>query len=154
MEQKMPEDMPFKKEDYHHTGIIVKDMDKTIDYLESIGIGPFRITEDKRWVDVPFKGELHGKPAEWTVKISSAKVGESELELLQPSGGVSILQEFLDTTGEGVHHIAYLVDDVRGELDKLVKKGVKVLTSANLDAKGFAYVETSPGGIVIEIRKR
>lgn len=154
MESLTPENTPFKSENYHHTGIIVRDMDKTIEYLESIGIGPFGIGDGRKWVDIPFKGELHGKPAEWSVKISTARVGSVELELLQPSGGSSALQEFLDEVGEGVHHIAYLVDDVRGELDKLVKRGVEVLTSANLDATGFAYVKTDPAGMVIEIRAR
>jgi methylmalonyl-CoA/ethylmalonyl-CoA epimerase len=154
MEQKLPADMPFKSEDFHHVGVIVRDMDKTIEYLESIGIGPFGMMDGNKWVDIPFKGELHGKPAEWKVKISTAKVGPTEIELLQPSGGQSALQEFLDDVGEGVHHIAYLVDDVRGEMDKMVKKGMEILTSANLDARGFAYARTGAGGIVIEIRKR
>jgi len=154
MEQKIPADSPFTPANYHHTGIIVRDMDKAIEYLESIGIGPFGMGDGQKWVDISFKGELHGRPAEWSVKISNTKVGNGELELLQPSGGESVLQEFLDDSGEGVHHIAYLVDDVRGELDKLVKQGIKVLTSANLDTQGFAYIETSVGGIVIEIRFR
>jgi len=119
MEQKIPEDTPFKPENYHHVGV----------------------------------GELHGKPAEWKVKISNAKVGNSELELLEPSGGESLLQEFLDTQGEGLHHIGYLVDDVRGEIEKLTKRGVKVLTSANLDERGFAYLDTGvAGGIITELR--
>ncbi len=145
---------PFKAKDFHHTGIIVSDMDKTVQYLESLGIGPFGMPGGQKWIDIPFKGELHGKPAEWSVKISNAKVGEHEIELLQPSGGTSVLQEFLDERGEGVHHIAYLVDDVKGELQRLVNQGVEVLTSANLDARGFAYIRTSAGGMVIEIRSR
>jgi methylmalonyl-CoA/ethylmalonyl-CoA epimerase len=154
MEQKLPADMPFKSEDFHHVGVIVRDMDKTIEYLESIRIGPFGMMDGQKWVDISFKGELHGKPAEWKVKISTAKVGTTEIELLQPSGGQSALQEFLDDVGEGVHHIAYLVDDVRGEMDKMVKRGMEILTSANLDARGFAYARTGAGGIVVEIRKR
>ena len=154
MVQITPENTPFKSEDFHHTGVIVKDMDKTIEYLESIGIGPFGMMGDQKWIDISFKGELHGKPAEWSVKISNAKVGTSELELLQPSGGPSALQEFLDDNGEGVHHIAYLVDDVPGEIDKMVKQGLELLTSANLDSRGFAYFKTGTGGIVIEIRSK
>ena len=153
----MPQNMPdsaFDSDNFHHTGIIVRDMENTIEYLESIGIGPFGLMGDRKWVDITFKGELHGKPAEWSVKISSAKVGATELELLQPSGGESALQEFLDEHGEGVHHIAYLVDDVRGEIDKLVKQGVELLTCANLDNRGFAYFKTGTGSIVIEIRQR
>ena len=130
----------------------MKDMEKTIKYLESIGIGPFGVMNDRKWVEVSFQGELHGNPAEWKVKISSAKVGGTEIELLEPSGGASALQEFLGEVGEGVHHIAYLVDDVRGEMEKLLTQGAELLTCANLDARGFAYFKTDPGGIVIEIR--
>ena len=129
-------------------------MDKTIEYLESIGIGPFEMDGGQKWIDIPFQGELHGKPAEWSVKISNAKVGDHEIELLQPSGGPSVLQEFLDDFGEGVHHVAYLSDDVKGDLAKCVEKGAEVLTSANLDTGGFAYIRTQPAGMVIEIRAR
>ena len=153
MSQSIPDSI-FKSEDFHHVGVIVKDMDKTIACLESIGIGPFGLMGDQKWVDIPFKGELHGKPAEWKVKISSAKVGNTEIELLQPSGGESALQEFLDEHGEGVHHIAYLSDDVRGDMDKMLAQGAELLTCANLDTRGFAYFKTGEGGVVIEIRFR
>lgn len=145
---------PFRAESFHHTGVIVRDIDATIAHLESLGIGPFEMRGGQKWIDIPFRGELHGRPAEWSVKISVATVGEHEIELLEPSGGASVLQEFLDAQGEGVHHIAYLVDDVKGELRKLVDRGVEVLTSANLDTRGFAYVRTGAGGMVIEIRCR
>ena len=149
----MPEPV-FKKEDFHHTGVIVRDMDKAIAHLESLGIGPFGMPGGRRWIDIPFKGELHGKAAEWSVKISNAPVGPHEIELLQPSGGPSALQEFLDESGEGIHHVAYLSDDVKGDVSRLVAQGVEVLTSANLDTGGFAYVRTQPTGMVIEIRAR
>jgi methylmalonyl-CoA/ethylmalonyl-CoA epimerase len=145
---------PFKAKDFHHTGVVVRDIENTIAHLETLGIGPFGMRGGQKWIDVPFKGELHGRPAEWSVRISNTRVGEHELELLQPSGGASALQEFLDEHGEGVHHFAYLVDDVRGEMRRLVEQGVEVLTSANLDARGFAYVKTSTGGMVVEIRAR
>ena len=145
---------PFKPEDFHHTGVIVRDIDESIEYLESIGIGPFEMRGGRKWIDIPFKGELHGQPAEWSVKISNADVGPHQIELLQPSGGPSALQEFLDEAGEGVHHVAYLCDDVKGELEKLVRQGVEVLTSANLESGGFAYIKTQPAGMVIELRIR
>jgi len=154
MSQSIPDSI-FKSEDFHHVGVIVKDMDKTIASLESIGIGPFgMMNSDQQWFNVPFKGELHGKPAEWTVKISSTKVGDTEIELLQPSGGESALQEFLDEHGEGVHHVAYLSDDVRGDTEKLIAQGAELLTCANLDTRGFSYLRTKEGGIVVEIRFR
>ena len=145
---------PFDTESFHHTGIVVRDIEKAIDHLESLGMGPFRMRDGRRWVDVVFRGDLHGQPAEWSVKISNAQVGDHEIELLQPCGGASVLQEFLDEHGEGVHHIAYLVDDVRGSMERLAGHGLEVLTSANLDTRGFAYLRTGQAGVVVEIRFR
>lgn len=155
MGYKKLENSPFKPENYHHVGVIVRDMEKTIEYLSSIGIGPFGIPDGPLYFEVPFKGELHGKPAEWKVKISNAKIGDAELELLEPSGGESALQEFLDNHGEGLHHICYLVDDVPAEIDRLVKHGVELITAASGAKGGFAYFDTGVvGGIVTEIRSR
>ena len=80
-----------------------------------------------------------------------AKIGNLELELLQPSGGMSVLQEFIDSGLEGVHHIAYIVDDVDAETAKMVSKGAKVIMSGKAARGGFTYVETDDG-IVIEFR--
>jgi methylmalonyl-CoA/ethylmalonyl-CoA epimerase len=154
MAQISPENSPFNNQHYHHVGVIVKDMDRTIDYLTSLGIGPFGMPGGLKSVEVSFKGELRGKPAAWKVKISNARLGNGELELLQPSGGRSLLQEFLDEHGEGLHHIGYLTDNLAKDIKTLAKQGVKVLTSAVADKGGFAYFDTGVnGGIVTELRQ-
>jgi methylmalonyl-CoA/ethylmalonyl-CoA epimerase len=154
MAQKIPGDSPFSNKHYHHVGVIVKDMDKTIDYLSSAGIGPFVMPGGKKWIEVSFNGELRGKPAAWKVKISNAKLGNGELELLQPSGGPSLLQEFLDNHGEGLHHIGYITDNLERDIKALAKQGVKVLTSASAEGGGFAYFDTGVnGGIITELRQ-
>jgi methylmalonyl-CoA/ethylmalonyl-CoA epimerase len=154
MAQKIPGDSPFNNKNYHHVGVIVKDMDKTIDYLSSVGIAPFVMPGGKKWIEVSFNGELHGKPAAWKVKISNAKLGNGELELLQPSGGPSLLQEFLDNHGEGLHHIGYITDNLERDIKALAKQGVKVLTSASAEGGGFAYFDTGVnGGIITELRQ-
>jgi methylmalonyl-CoA/ethylmalonyl-CoA epimerase len=154
MAQKLLLNSPFKNKHYHHVGVIVKDMDKTIDYLTSLGIGLFHMPGGQKWVEVPFKGELRGQPAAWKVKISNARLGNSELELLQPSGGASLLQEFLDEHGEGLHHIGYITDNLERDVKILTEQGVKVLTSATTEKGGFAYFDSSiHGGIVTELRQ-
>ena len=145
---------PFDNKHYHHVGVIVKDIDETIGFLTSLGIGPFGMPDGQKWVEVSFNGELRGKPAVWKVKISNAQLGKGELELLQPSGGPSLLQEFLDEHGEGLHHIGYLTENLVKDIKTLAKQGVKVLTSANSDKGGFAYFDTGiHGGIVTELRQ-
>ena len=86
----------------HHVGLVVKDIDKTIDYLESIGIGPFKVDNGERKFTIQFKGELHGKPAEWETTISNAQLGDVQLELLEPPE-VHKLSRSPDY-GEGLHH--------------------------------------------------
>ena len=154
MQRKLPENSPFDNKYYHHVGVIVTDIDKTIDYLTSLGIGPFGMPGGQKWVEVPFKGELRGKPAAWKVKISNARLGNGELELLQPSGGASLLQEFLDEHGEGLHHLGYTTDNLDRDIKILAKQGVKVLTSAVADKGGFAYFDTGiHGGVITELRQ-
>jgi methylmalonyl-CoA/ethylmalonyl-CoA epimerase len=154
MAQKIPGNSPFNNKRYHHIGVVVRDMEKTIEYLSSIGIGPFGMSGGQKWAEVSFRGELHGQPAAWKVKISNARLGTGELELLQPSGGKSLLQEFLDAHGEGLHHIGYLTDNLAKDIKTLAAQGVKVLTSASADKGGFAYFDTGgAGGIVTELRQ-
>ncbi len=138
----------------HHVGVVVRDIDKAISYFESLGIGPFQIQEGVRTITIPFKGELHGKPAEWKTKISNANLGGVELELLEPVEGEQALKESLDTTGEGLHHIGFLAKDVDTEMSKWTQKGLKVWTSSQRDNKTvFCYFKPPEiGRVAVELR--
>ena len=142
-----------------HVGVVVKDIKKAINYLESLGIGPFiapGVTPGKPPVfTVPFKGELHGKPAEWKTTISFARMGDVELEILEPTEGPQALKESLDKTGEGLHHLGFLTEDLDAEIANFKKAGVGIWTIARQEGGGgFLYSDPTPiGGIVIEFRK-
>jgi catechol 2,3-dioxygenase-like lactoylglutathione lyase family enzyme len=147
MEKNRAEESPFSK--FTHVGVVVRDMDKAIEHLSSLGIGPFE----------PFRHSLplterifRGKPTDATVKISIAKIGQVALELIQPVEGQSAHKEFLDRKGEGIQHIAFVVDDLDKEIAKLAKRGVNVLWSGRWQGGGFAYLETDAiGGIIVEL---
>ena len=104
---------------------------------------------------VPFKGELHGKPAAWKTTISFAKMGDVELEILEPTEGNQALKESLDATGEGLHHIGFLTDDLDAEIANFKKNKVGIWTIARqAGGGGFLYSDPTPlGGIAIEFRK-
>ncbi len=142
-----------------HVGVVVKDIKKAIKYFEALGIGPFTAPGVKPGqppiFSIPFKGELHGKPAEWTTTISFAKMGDVELELLEPTKGKQALKESLDKTGEGLHHIGFLTDDLDAEIANFKKNGVGIWTLAReAGGGGFLYSDPTPlGGIAIEFRK-
>ena len=138
----------------HHVGVVVSDIEKSIAYLESMGAGPFRARDGSRCATVSFKGELHGKPAEWKTKISNGALGDVLLELLQPVEGDQALKESLDATGEGLHHLGFIVEDIDAAIERGVKDGLRVWTSSRQANKpSFAYF--LPDGVVkiaVEIR--
>jgi len=139
----------------HHVGVVVKDIEKAIVHLEALGFGPFQFDDEHKTFTIPFKGELHGQPAEWKTTISNAKMGPVELELLEPTEGPQALRETLNAQGEGLHHIGWLSSDVKGEIERATAKGAKVWTSSFPEGEiGFCYFEgTDFGNIAIELRE-
>ena len=67
-------------------------------------------------------------PAE-AVNVAFFPAGESRLELLQPLGAEGPVQKFLTNRGEGVHHICFEVDDIRGLLAQLAAAGVELVNA-------------------------
>ena len=138
----------------HHVGVVVKDIKKAIAYLESLGIGPFGEPGRPAIFTIPFKGELHGKPAEWKTTISIARMGDVELEILEPTEGAQALKESLDKTGEGLHHIGFITDNLDSEIANFKKNGVGIWTKGRAAGGPFIYSDPSPiGGIAIEFRE-
>ena len=139
----------------HHVGVVVRDLDKAIAHLEALGFGPFKISDELKTVTVSFKGELHGKPAEWKTKVSNGKMGDVELELLEPYEGAQALRESLDATGEGLHHIGWMTTTLLEDVEKQKALGAKIWTSSiRPDAPSFVYFEpTEIGNIAIELRE-
>ena len=143
----MTEKSPFSKID--HVGVIVNDVNKVVEYYQSLGIGPFErlnlnVVEMKVW----------GKPAEDVkLKVRVAQMGQVQFELIQPIAGESPQMEFLQTKGEGISHLGFFVDDIDKEVAKLVEKGFKITFSAKfLPSGGAAYFETDKiGGITLEL---
>jgi methylmalonyl-CoA/ethylmalonyl-CoA epimerase len=136
----------------HHVGIVVKDINKAIAYFESMGIGPFSGPGGQKTFTVSFKGKLHGKPAEWKTTIANAKFGDVELEMLEPTEGPQALRESLDKTGEGLHHIGFISEDLESEKANFKKNGIGVWTEGGAGAE-FFYSDPSPvGGLAIEFR--
>ncbi len=145
---------PYSEYKLHHIGLVVNNIDKAIIYLESIGIGPFQGINNMKMFTESFKGELNGQPAEWKTSLSFARLGDVELELLEPSEGPQALRESLDATGEGLHHIGFLTDDIDAVIEKGKNAGLEIWTIARSTVKpSFLYFKpTSIGGLAIEFR--
>ena len=148
METNKPES-PFSK--LTQVGIVVSDMDKAIERLTSLGIGPF---EPK--ILPPDRTEWYrGKLMDANMKLMGAMMGDVELELIQPVSGESPHKEFLDSKGEGIQHIAFAVSDVEKEVEKFTKLGVTVLLRAIFPGRGgVAYLDLGVGGLIVELVER
>lgn len=67
--------------------------------------------------------------AEQKVRVAMLQVGESKIELLEPTAQDSPIAKFLEKNGTGIHHIAYEVDDIEAAIAKLTGDGVRMIDS-------------------------
>ena len=133
--------------------LIVKDLRRTMQrYWELFGIGPWSI----RTYRPPDCTDTYvrGKPAPYTIRLASARIGDVEWELVQPLTGQSPYQEFLDTHGEGLHHVKFAVGDFDDTVAALALEGIGILNEGNYLGKRFIYFDTCKDlGAPIEIVK-
>ena len=142
---------------FHGVGVIVRDIDKAIEYYKSLGIATVEseVTEIKLDKHAYPDLKIYGKPpdSEIIVKIVALRVGSIVFELVQPVKGKTVHSEFLESKGEGVQFITFIVDDFDKEVAGLVDNGIPVLLSGKAPTgEGFAHFDTSKmGGVVLEL---
>ena len=139
---------------FHHMAVVVWDMDKAVEYYQSLGIATFK--PEFMLDSSTYRGyEVYGKTPDTIdkTKMMFVQIGSFQIELVQPVEGEPIYKEFLNSQGEGVHHIAFTVDDLEGETAKLVDKGIPVITRAKFpNGAGFAYFDIrKTGNVIIEL---
>ena len=89
------------------------------------------------------------------VKVGFFKVGDVRLELLEPTDPSSSVAGFLDKRGEGLHHVAYTVDDIDQRLAELKAGGVRLIDEsprpgAHHTQIAFVHPKSS-GGVLTEL---
>ncbi|WP_457617122.1 methylmalonyl-CoA epimerase [Lutibacter sp.] len=89
------------------------------------------------------------------VKTSFFEVGPNKIELLEGTSAQSPISKFIAKKGEGIHHIAFLVDDIYAEIERLKKEGFTVLNETpkkGADNKKVAFLHPkSTNGVLIEL---
>ena len=140
---------PFTK--VMQIGIVVRDMDKTVERLNSMGLGPF-----EEWALPPDRKEwFRDKRMYADFRICKAMIGDIEIELVQPLKGDSPHKEFLKEKGEGIQHIGCAVKDIQNKVDQLTEKGAEVLLRAKFPGGGgVAYCDLGVGDIIFELIER
>lgn len=124
----------------NHVGIAVKNLENSIPfYRDQLGM-TFEGTEEV---------------AEQRVRVAFLQVGESRIELLEPTSPDSPVAKFLEKNGEGIHHLAYEVEDIEQALKDLDAQGVRLVdkeprNGAHGSRIAFIHPKAS-GGVLTEI---
>lgn len=127
-------------EKINHIGIAVKNLESSIPlYRDQLGMN-FEGTEEV---------------IEQKVRVAFLKIGESRIELLEPTSPDSPVAKFLEKNGEGIHHLAYEVEDIDAALADLKQKGVRLIdekprSGAHGSLIAFLHPKAT-GGVLTEI---
>lgn len=123
-----------------HIGIAVRDL-KTAGnlYEQLLNIPIYKIEE------VPGEG----------VKTAFLQTGPNKIELLEALSADSPIAKFIDKKGEGIHHIAFEVEDIKAEMERLKAQGFVLLSDEpkpGADNKLVCFVHPkSAGGVLVEL---
>ena len=95
-----------------HIGIAVNSLEESIPYYEKVlGLECYSVEE----------------VSEQKVKTAFFKVGQTKIELLEPTSDDSPIAKFIAKKGPGVHHVAFAVNNLEKQLEKVEKRGVQLI---------------------------
>jgi methylmalonyl-CoA epimerase len=122
-----------------HLGIAVKSLAEAKQFYERLGLTvmPEEVVEAEK------------------VRVAMVPVGESRIELLEPTVPESTIAKFLEKRGPGLHHVALHVTDLEGAVARLKAAGTKLINDdIKIGAGGHRYVFVHPssaGGVLLEL---
>jgi methylmalonyl-CoA/ethylmalonyl-CoA epimerase len=124
---------------FDHVGIAVRSIAEALAIYQKLGDFEVKLTE------VPGQ----------RVKVALLKAGETSVELLEPTSDESSLAKFIQERGEGLHHVAFAVEDIDRSMDELKAKGFRFIYEKPADGKfgsrvNFIHPKTA-GGVLVEL---
>jgi methylmalonyl-CoA/ethylmalonyl-CoA epimerase len=121
--------------------VVVKDLDESLKkYWEEYGIGPWDIhTFNPSTVSDMI---MRNKRVDYAMRLALADVGGVQWELIEPLDDKSIYAEFLKEHGEGLHHVAFAVDNYDEAMAFFKGKGIGVLQGGTWHGLTYTYLES------------
>ena len=93
-----------------------------------------------------------GSPSDAKAKLAFFSMDNIQIELIQPLGGKSTWQDYLDTYGEGIHHIAFEVKDIDGIEKRFELQGNPTVQRGGWDGGAYSYIDASKDlGCMLEL---
>jgi methylmalonyl-CoA/ethylmalonyl-CoA epimerase len=130
----------MKPSHIEHIGIAVADLKNSITFYEKVfGLKCYNIEEVE----------------DQKVKTAFFMIGQTKIELLEPTDQEGPIRKFIEKRGEGIHHIAFAVDNITEQLKHAEKEGVKlidVIPRNGAEGLDIAFLHPkSASGVLIEI---
>ena len=125
-----------------HLGVAVRSIDETLAVYRALGLSE------------------SGREEVASQKVITAflPVGESNIELLQPTSADSPVGKFLQKRGEGIHHVCFAVENLEAALEDLSRKGFRLIHTAPVPGAGgkrVAFLHPEAGrGVLIELAEK
>jgi LAO/AO transport system kinase len=122
-----------------HLGIAVRSLDQALKFYEG---------------QLGLSVSVRETVAQEKVNVAMLPLGEPRIELLEPAGPDSVIAKFLETRGEGLHHVAVRVPDLQATLERLHSAGARILNEPRPGAGGHLYTFVHPsstGGVLLEL---
>ncbi len=125
--------------------------------IDHLGIATKKINEAlKFWEEALGLENVHTETVqEQKVKVAMLPIGESRIELLEPTADDSPISKFLEKRGGGLHHIAVEVENINSALERLKDHGIRLIDeSPRVGAEGclVAFVHpASANGVLLEL---
>jgi len=135
----------------YHVGIVVADLQTAGgDFEQRYGRAQERIFD----LDVE-DALVQGRRRSFSARYGFIALGNTDIELIQPLTGDSPYTQFLAEHGEGIHHLAFVVDSIDAHLEHLQRESpdLSIMLDATImgGASRFVYVEGTAHGAVLEL---
>jgi methylmalonyl-CoA/ethylmalonyl-CoA epimerase len=105
---------------------------KPVKAINHIGIAVRSIDAQREFYESTLGAVFEGfeEVASQRVRVGFFRIGDVLLELLEPSDPASTIAAFLDKRGEGLHHVAYTVEDIEARIAELKQSGLRMIDNA------------------------
>lgn len=132
-------------------GLIVRDIEKSAQaFARLFGV------DAPHWFLTDAEDKAHtryqGQPTPAQAKLAFFQLENLSLELIEPVGGPSTWQEFLDTHGPGVHHIAFQIKGMDNQVAALEAEGMPLAQKGDYTGGRYAYIDaTAQLNLILEL---
>lgn len=130
----------------HHTGIVVSDLETTMNaYIENFGYSFYQFEVNEA------NASLSGSSPSFLLRFGMGQLGLNLIELIQPVSGTTLYSQHLAQKGPGLHHLGFSALDVAAARKQLAARGCNCLQNGRINGLvDFSYYESAELACIVE----